>query len=51
VVVQEARKWREVLMFLILSVFIWPVIASGFVATYGLAFWVYFILSGPPGPQ
>ncbi len=38
-------------MFLVLSVLIWPVIASAFVGAYGLAFWIYFILEGPPGPR
>ena len=47
----EPRKWREAIMFLTLAVFIWPVIASAFVASYGLAFWIYFMLAGPPGPR
>ncbi|MEA2737720.1 MAG: periplasmic nitrate reductase NapE [Acetobacteraceae bacterium] len=51
VAVAEPRRWREALMFLILSVLIWPVIATGFVGTYGLAFWIYFMLAGPPGPR
>jgi nitrate reductase NapE len=48
---EEPRRWREALMFLVLSVLIWPVIASAFVGAYGLAFWIYFILEGPPGPR
>jgi nitrate reductase NapE len=47
----EPRKWREVLMFAILSVMIWPFIATAFVGAYGLAFWIYFMLAGPPGPR
>ncbi len=41
-------RGRELLMFLILSVFIWPVIACAFVGAYGFAWWIYFILNGPP---
>ena len=47
----EPRKWREVTMFIILAVLIWPVIASAFVGAYGLAFWSYFMLAGPPGSR
>jgi nitrate reductase NapE component len=36
-------------MFLVLSVLIWPIIACAFVGTYGLGWWIYFILEGPPG--
>jgi len=46
----QSSKAREAMSFLILSVFIWPVIAVGFVAAYGFAFWIFFILAGPPGP-
>jgi nitrate reductase NapE len=45
----KPRKWRELLIFAFLSVMIWPFVASAFVATYGLAFWIYFMLAGPPG--
>lgn len=38
-------------MFLFLSVFIWPVIACVFVGGYGLAWWIYFMLAGPPGTR
>jgi periplasmic nitrate reductase NapE len=47
----QPRKWQEVLMFFVLSVMIWPIIACGFVATYGLAFWIYCLLVGPPGSR
>jgi len=26
-------------------------IAGGFVAAYGLAWWVWFMVDGPPGPR
>ncbi len=42
-------RMRETLMFFILSVLIWPVIACVFVGAYGFAWWIYFILAGPPG--
>jgi nitrate reductase NapE len=45
----EPRKWREVFMFIILAILIWPVIATAFVGSYGLAFWCYFMLAGLPG--
>jgi nitrate reductase NapE len=45
----EPHKWREAMAFIVLAVLIWPVIAAAIVAAYGLAFWVYFLLAGPPG--
>jgi len=47
----QPRKWHEAFAFLILAVFIWPFIAVAFVGAYGLAFWSYFMLAGPPGSQ
>jgi nitrate reductase NapE len=47
----ESSKWREALAFIVLAVLIWPVIAAAFVGSYGLAFWIYFMLAGPPGAQ
>jgi nitrate reductase NapE len=44
-------KWREATMFVVVAFLIWPIIASTFVGAYGLAFWVYFLLSGPPGAR
>jgi nitrate reductase NapE len=46
----QPSRGREIFAFLILAVLIWPVIACGAVGAYGLAFWIYFMLSGPPGP-
>ncbi len=45
----DPGKGRELIMFFVLAVMIWPVIACAFVGAYGLAFWCYFILAGPPG--
>ncbi len=45
----QPRRWRELMMFAILSVLIWPFIATAFVGAYGFVWWIYFILEGPPG--
>jgi len=47
----QPSRWRELLVFFVLAVLMWPIIAVVFVGTYGFAFWVYFILNGPPGPS
>ena len=47
----QASRGQELLTFFVLAVLMWPIIAVVFVGTYGFAFWVYFILSGPPGPS
>ena len=44
------RRWREILVFLLLAVFIWPFIAVGVVAAWGFGFWMYYVFTGPPGP-
>jgi nitrate reductase NapD len=44
-----ASRRREVLTFFTLAAFIWPFIAVGVVATWGLVVWIYQILTGPPG--
>ncbi|WP_293856083.1 periplasmic nitrate reductase, NapE protein [uncultured Alsobacter sp.] len=41
---------RERLMFVVLAVVIWPFIAIGVVAGWGFLVWMYYSLSGPPGP-
>lgn len=45
-----ALRRTERLLFLLLAVFIWPFIAVGVVATWGLIVWIYHMLVGPPGP-
>jgi nitrate reductase NapE len=47
----EPTKCRESITFIGLAVLIWPILASAFVGAYGFAFWIYFMLAGPPGPQ
>ena len=44
------RRRRELLVFFILAVAIWPVIAVGVVSGWGFLVWIYYILTGPPGP-
>ena len=44
------RRSREILVFLLLAVLIWPFIAVGVVAGWGFVVWMYYVLTGPPGP-
>jgi nitrate reductase NapE len=44
------RRRLETLAFLVLAVFIWPVIAVGVVAGWGFLVWMYYLFTGPPGP-
>ena len=41
---------RELLIFLVLAVLIWPFVAIGTVAAWGFLVWIYHIFAGPPGP-
>lgn len=41
---------RELLMFLVLAVLIWPFVAVGVVAGWGFIVWMYYMFTGPPGP-
>jgi nitrate reductase NapE len=47
---EAGRKRREILTFLVLAVLIWPFIAVGIVAGWGFVVWMYYLLTGPPGP-
>ena len=44
------ERRRELFVFLVLAVFIWPFIAVGVVAGWGFLVWMYYIFTGPPGP-
>jgi nitrate reductase NapE len=44
------QRNREIWSFIILAVLIWPVIAVGVVASWGFVVWIYYALTGPPGP-
>ena len=43
-----ARRRRELLMFLFLTVVLWPAIAVAFVGSWGLVVWLYQALTGQP---
>lgn len=43
-------KRRELLMFLFLTVVLFPLLSVMIVGAYGFAIWFYQILTGPPGP-
>ena len=45
-----AARRREVMLFLLLAVVIWPFIAVGVVAGWGFLVWMYYLFTGPPGP-
>lgn len=48
----ERRSMRrdELLTFLLLTVVLAPGAAVAFVGAYGLFFWLYQLIVGPPGP-
>jgi nitrate reductase NapE len=41
---------EELAAFLLLAVVLFPALAVGVVGGYGLAIWMYQIVTGPPGP-
>lgn len=43
-------KRGERLVFALLAIVIWPVIAVAVVGGYGLLVWMWQLLAGPPGP-
>lgn len=45
-----SRRSREMFVFLLLAVLIWPFIAVGVVAGWGFVVWMYYLFTGPPGP-
>ncbi len=44
------QRSRELFVFLLLAVLIWPFIAVGVVAGWGFVVWMYYLFTGPPGP-
>jgi nitrate reductase NapE len=48
--VDVGTRWKERLLFFFLAVVIWPFIAVGVVAGWGLLVWTYYMFTGPPGP-
>jgi nitrate reductase NapE len=45
----RGRRGEQV-VFLLLAVVIWPIIAVVLVGGYGFLVWMYQIIAGPPGP-
>ncbi|WP_085558103.1 periplasmic nitrate reductase, NapE protein [Azospirillum agricola] len=43
-------KRREIAMFLVLAVLIWPVLSVAVVGGYGFLVWMSQLILGPPGP-
>ncbi|NLB59173.1 MAG: periplasmic nitrate reductase, NapE protein [Gammaproteobacteria bacterium] len=43
-------KRRELLMFLFITVVLFPLLSVMLVSSYGFAIWFWQILTGPPGP-
>ncbi len=48
--VDPGTRRREIAMFLLLAVFIWPVLSIAIVGGYGFAVWMSQLILGPPGP-
>jgi nitrate reductase NapE protein len=47
---EPASKRREIMMFLLLAVVIWPFITVAVVGGYGFLVWMTQLIVGPPGP-
>jgi nitrate reductase NapE len=45
-----SRRRSEIIAFLVLAFGIWPIVAVGFVGSYGLVVWIWQMIFGPPGP-
>ena len=43
------QRWREIAMFLVLAVVIWPFIAVAVVGGWGFLVWMWFAFIGLPG--
>lgn len=43
-------KRREIAMFVLLAILIWPVLSIAIVGGYGFMVWMSQIILGPPGP-
>ncbi|WP_081505999.1 periplasmic nitrate reductase, NapE protein [Azospirillum lipoferum] len=48
--VEPGIRRREIAMFLLLAVFIWPVLSVAVVGGYGFIVWMSQLILGPPGP-
>lgn len=45
-----AAKRREIAMFVLLAVVIWPILSIAIVGGYGFLVWMSQLIMGPPGP-
>ena len=45
-----SAKRREITMFLLLAVVIWPILSIAIVGGYGFLVWMSQLILGPPGP-
>ena len=43
-------KRREIAMFVLLAVVIWPILSIAIVGGYGFLVWMSQLIMGPPGP-
>ncbi|MFI5270409.1 MAG: nitrate reductase [Chloroflexota bacterium] len=43
-------RTSELLVFIVLAILVWPVVAVGVVGGWGFAVWMYQQAYGPPGP-
>ncbi|AWU96850.1 periplasmic nitrate reductase, NapE protein (plasmid) [Azospirillum ramasamyi] len=48
--VDPGTRRREIAMFLLLAVLIWPVLSIAIVGGYGFIVWISQLILGPPGP-
>lgn len=47
---QMPSRRQELLVFLLLTVVLFPVLAVAVVGGWGLVVWMYQLVAGPPGP-
>ena len=46
----QHTKRRELLLFLFITVVLFPLLSVMIVGGYGFAVWIYQMIAGPPGP-
>lgn len=46
----QRGKRRELLLFLFITVVLFPLLSVMIVGGYGFAVWIYQMFAGPPGP-
>jgi nitrate reductase NapE len=48
--VSAVSRREEFFAFLVLAIFIWPIVTVGVVGGYGFLVWMLQVVFGPPGP-